>query len=342
MLFLCAANSSKTFAQNGKIDSLAQLGVCTAEGFAIPSIIGMPRGKGIELFQERIPSYGMQSLQTLQDSAFSEEVRRTKRFSFKVRVPVINRDDFQFVVGAQYSQQEFAFENPELVSDDFYRTLQDKELKSAGVNLYAIKPFIGNKYLAARLSTRLNGDFNEGNTLSYLKTTFSVLLGYKRNAQSTWGYGLSYSNTFGNSSVYPLFFLKTKIKPDLAVQLMLPVSARLIYTPNDKNTVLFTTKFEGDNYNISLPELQENNLYLEKTDLKALLTYEREIHDFLWVSVTTGLRWNINFDVSDEYQYFERAIPVGNQDHILISNELDMAPVLKFGVFIVPPRKWMD
>ncbi len=341
LLFLSLSICSELRAQPD-IDSLAQLGVCTPHGFTIPSILGLPRSKGLEVFQERIPNYDLNSQFTETDSTFNNAIRRTKSWSARLRIPVVNKDYFKFIVGFKYYQQEFAFEQPVLEGNPFHSSIEDKPLRSMGLSLYSVHSFIGNKYLAFRGTLRLNGDFETGTIRSHQKTSFTGLYGIKQHRYKTWGFGVSYSNSFGRSSVYPVFFLKHRYRPKWAVELLLPLSARLLYRPNEKNNLYVETKLEGDNYNINLDGFSEVPLYLEKADVKAMFTYEHEVYDFFWVSASGGYRWNINFDVSDSDAFFDRAFNLGNSDNLAISNTIGGAPFFRFGIFLVPPKKWLE
>jgi hypothetical protein len=340
-LLLVSLSLSAAWSQPN-IDSLARLGVCTPHGFTIPSITGMPRGKGVVVYQERTPEHQLKSSFENQDSTAEAQVRRTQNWVVKLRGPVVNKEHFKLIVGLQYAQQEFAFKNPSLLTNTFYQSLQDKPLRSAGLSVYSIKSFIGNKYLIGRATLRLNGDFGNGDLRAHLKSSFSVLYGIKHHARRSWGFGASYSNTFGRSSIYPLVFLNYKFKPKWAVQLLLPVSAQLVFTPNDKNVFYFSNKLEGDNYNLEFETLKPTTLYLEKADVKSFLTYEREVYDFFWIGVSGGMRFNLSFDVSDSDLYFDRPVIAANRDHIVISNEVGISPFFRVGIFLVPPRSWSE
>lgn len=342
VLFIVLSSSWFCASAQRNIDSLHRLGVCTPHGFTIPTIIGLPRSKGVEIYQERVPSYDLASGYAGTDSSFTNSVRRTKSWMAKLRVPVVNKDHFKMVVGLKYYQQEFAFDNPGSLDNSFHRSLQDKPIRSAGLSAYVIKSFIGNKYLAFRGTFRLNGDFEEGNVVSHQKTSAQVLYGIKHHWYKTWGFGLSYSNTFGRSSIYPVFFYRHKFRQKWAFETLLPISARLMYQPNEKNVFYFDNKLEGDNYNLNFDTGSNLPLYLEKADFKTFITYEREIYDFIWLGISGGYRININFDVSDSDAYFQRAFPIGNTNNLTISNSLGNALFFRFGLFLVPPRKWMD
>lgn len=323
-----------------RLDSLRDAGICTPHGFSIPSIVGVPRSKGFELYQERLPGFDLTS--TENGTAIRRKVRRTKIWSARLRVPVVNKEHFKFIVGFKYYQQEFAFENPETLESPFHRSLQDKPIRSGGLSLYGIKSFIGNKYLAVRGTFRLNGDFGGDDLSAHQKSSLSVIYGIKHHRHMTYGFGVSASNTFGRTTVYPVVYYKHKFRPKWAVESLLPISLRFLYLPNEQNNVLLEARLEGDNYNVNFSELPTVPLYLEKADLKVSATYEREVHDFLWVSVAAGIRYNINFDISDSDAYFERTFPIGNTDNLVIQNQVGLAGFMRFSVFIVPPRKWVN
>jgi hypothetical protein len=323
------------------IDSLCQLGICTSTGYAIPGITGMPRPKGIKYYQERTPSYQLNSSFRSLDTTISNDINNTNSWTIKLRAPIIHKDKFTLLFGIQYYQIEYNFKNPSGLNNDFHQSLEDKAIRSAGISFNSFNSFIGNKYLVGRVTWRLNGDFEQGDLQHHLKSSYSMLYGIKKTMRKTWGFGASYSNSFGRSSIYPILFLNNKFKDKWAIRALLPVSTQLIYMPNDKNTLYFTNKLEGDNYNLNFQKFQPNRMYLEKADFKSFFTYEHEIYDFIWFGVSGGMQFNINFDLSDSDLFFNRN-PIGTSEHTVISNQLTPTPFVRLGLFLVPPRSWLD
>ncbi len=322
-----------------RIDSLYQAGICTEEGICIPRVKGFSPSKGLEVYQDRVPNYFMTSDYGSSDSSFKNNVRRTKSWFARLRFPILNKDQLKLLVGIKYYQQEFAFQNPNELANTFQSSLQDKLMKSIGTRLYLIRPLKRNHYLAARGGIRFNGDFDEGSLWSYQKTSFTGLYGFKSNAFKTWGLGVSYSNTFGRSSIYPVFFYRNRFREDWTLDALAPVRVRIGHQLTAKNLVYLEAFFEGDNYNINLNGFGDNPLYLEKSDFKLMLRYEREIYDFIWMSLNGGLRINMNFDVSDSDTYFDRAFQLINNNNLVISNTLSESLFFRFGLFLVAPKK---
>lgn len=339
-LLLCALIGAAWCQKN--LDSLHSIGVCTEDGYCIPSLRDLPRGKGLELFQERTPNYNLNTTYVDSDSNFTNRIRRTKNWSAKLKLPVINKDHLKFIVGFKYGRREFAFEDEENIDNAFHQSLKDKPIRTVGLSAYSVHSFQGNKYLAFRGTLRLNGDFESDKMNEHLKTSISGLFGVKVNRFKTWGYGLSYSNTFGRSSIYPILFYRNFLKDKWVIETTLPVSASILFMPNKKNNIYFHCKLEGDNYNLNFDGFRDDPLFLESSDLKTFFTYERELYDFLWLGLSGGMRWNINFDISDSDAYFERAFPIGSTDNLAITNSLSDAFFARIGIFIVAPRKWLE
>ena len=88
---------------------------------------------------------------------------------------------------------------------------------------------------------------------------------------------------------------------------------------------------KGTNYNLTLSPNQNGPLYLNHTEVRALYTVEREIHDWLWVGMEAGYRRNLDFSMTLSP---ERGGPS------IADNQLNDAFVFNFSVFVVPPRKF--
>ena len=91
----------------------------------------------------------------------------------------------------------------------------------------------------------------------------------------------------------------------------------------------------GATYNIQLddPNFPEGqDYYLRKSEFRLMVTYEREIHDWLWFSIESGVRSNINFDLDDSAK---------RNANTVIENDFNSAFVLNASIFMVPPRKFL-
>jgi hypothetical protein len=313
--------------------------LCTDSTFCVPAVFGMTRSKAIVIKQERVFDYRITSNGT--DAGFGQgedEVKFNKRWEFKLRFPVIMKPGFKMAMGLEYFKEEYHFEGYPENDYPFYKSLEDKPLRSVGTTLYVVKPWLGNRYVMVRIGLKFNGDEGLGNLLDAdkLRVSMAPLIGWKKNPYTSFALGFAYSYDFGVQSIYPVISYNHTFNNRLGLETILPLEVKLRYSLSEKNQFYATTKFNGATYNIKLdhPDFPEDqDYYLRKSELRYTLTYEREIHDWLWFSLETGLRSNFNFELADS--------PRRNANTV-IDSEFNSAFLLNASIFVVPPRKFLD
>ncbi len=320
--------------------SLAQESVivCTDSTFCVPAVFGMTRAKAIVLKQERVLHYGITS--DGGDSGFgngSDEVNFNKRWQFKLRFPLLLKPGIKIAMGLEYFKEEYHFDGYPNTDYPFYQNLEDKPLRSIGATFYMVKPWMGNRYFMMRVGAKFNADRDIKDMLDsdFLRVSVAPLIGWKKNPYTSYAVGFAYSYDFGRQSIYPVFSYNHTFSNRLGLESILPLEVKLRYSLTEKNILFATTRFHGANYSIQLndPNFPEGEDYiLRKSEVRFLLTYEREVHDWLWFSIETGLRSNISFKLMDS----------PDRDAVtLIDNKFNHAFLLNFSIFIVPPRKFL-
>ncbi|MGB3467357.1 MAG: DUF6268 family outer membrane beta-barrel protein [Cyclobacteriaceae bacterium] len=298
--------------------------------FCKPGLRGVPRAKGLVVEREVVSDYRITSEEN--DMTTEEEVRINRRWKLKARIPLLLRENIKVAMGIRYTVEEFQFENSENLNYPFYKQLQNRSLKSLGSSLFVVKPFRGNKYFLLRLNGSLNGDYERNSSKTqFLKVSATPLIGIKKSDDLAYGAGLSLNYNFGRRGLVPVLFLDKNIGNRWGMEIILPVSVKFRYgTLNRKNFLYFFTELDGANYNVDIYK-DGDFQFLNKAEIRFMFRYEREIHDWLWFSMESGMRSNFNFDLSES--------PRRNSDAV-ISNAFNEAFVLNFGIFVVPPRKF--
>lgn len=313
--------------------------ICTDSTFCVPSVHGMPRSKGFSIQQERVLNYRITSDGSDGGLSSSEdEVELNRRWEVKLRFPVLLKPNLKLAVGLEYFHEEYRFEGLPNNDFPFYQSLENKDLRSIGASAYLVKPWLGKRYFIMRVGVNLNGDENFGGMFNsdFLKVSVAPLLGWKHSPFTSFAVGLAYSYDFGRQSIYPIFSYNHTFNSRWGVESILPLNVKLRHTKNDKNIFYATTELNGASYNVTLngPEFENRQgLILRKSEIRFLLKYEREIHDWLWFGLEAGLRSNIEFSLRESNE--RNAVR-------LIENEFNSALVLNASIFIVPPRKFLD
>ncbi len=310
---------------------------CSDSTFCLPSVFGVPRAKGVIIKQERVMNYGVRSYSKQEGLDNGEgDVRLNRRWDLRLRVPILRKPGIKVALGFRYFHEEYRFED--LPDYPLYRGLEDKALKSMGVQLFLAKPFKGNKYFLFRLSTNLNGDYHIDDlpTAEFLKFSIAPLYGWKANPYTAFAFGIAYSNDFGRQGLFPVFSYIHTFNSHWGLEALLPSKTRLRYSPSEKTNLYVISELNGNSYTIRLDEPAlsgTKTLNLRKSEIRFLLSFEREIHDWLWFGVESGFRTNINFSLRDG--------PERGANEV-IDNRFNNALVFNLSLFVVPPRRFLD
>lgn len=299
--------------------------------FCETSIEGLNRPKGLVIKEELIYSHRILSFRN-GSSENSGTVQLTRRREIKLKAPLWNSQGFKLAVGFKYKVEDVFFEGQNTPTSEFYSDLQNKNLKQLGTSIYAIKPLRGNTFLLLRASASLNGDYgkNQAPTSDYLKYSIAPMIGWRKNDFTMYAIGLGYSENFGRISVFPLLSFNKTFNERWGTEILLPLHAKLRYTtPNKKNFLYFTSEIKGSTYNVTFQSGQTG--YLNNSEIRHLISYEREVYDFIWVGVEAGLRSNLNFSFSETSDH---------RNSVVVSNQLNQSFFAGFSIFIVPPRKF--
>lgn len=304
----------------------------------------MPRPTGISLEYERVMDYKIYSYSNVDYYPDGNgEVNRNRRIKFKFKLPVVNKDKFKLTYGFSYSHEEFRFKSPNELDYSFYKSLEDKSLKSLGSNFYFLFPSKKNTFFAFQVNLNLNGDYyrSDVSLIDFLKVSAGPIFGIKKNDNLMYGFGFAYSYTLGDPSISPIIAYYHTFSEKLGVEMMLPFEAKVRYNINAGSLLYAGAETRGASYNIHLDDStlsQNKTLELRHSEIKLFLSYRKEIYDFLWFTANAGYRYNLNFNLAESNRnrsatnFFER--------EYILKSELEDAFYFNISLNIVAPKKW--
>src|SRR5882757_4681200 len=304
-------------------------------GYCNPSVVGLPRAKALVLKYELQPDYKIRS--TGMQGGYGDntgDINRNRRIDLRLRFPIINKASITIAGGIKYTHEEFRFNNAAASNYGFYKDMEDRPLKSLGLHLYAVRSTRTNKYFIVRASFDLNGDFNSGQIgkSEFLKFSITPMLGWKKSENLSYAVGFSYGYTFGVPLVIPVLSYNYNFNCHWGIESLLPIHARIRYTKNEKNYWYAGMELSGASYRLNnegTPFAVYDKLHLFRSELRYTLSYERELHDWLWMGLEAGGRHNLRFNLTNG--------PRSNSD-IIIKNRLNESAVFNASIFVVPPR----
>lgn len=302
-----------------------------------PSVIGLPRAKAVIIKYELQPGYKIISTGKMGSYGNSEaKIDRNRRWDLRLRFPIVNKSSITIAGGIKYSIEEFRFSNHSTNNYEFYKNMEDRPLKSIGIHFYVVKPTKNKKYFILRSSFDLNGDYGSEKfgKREFLKFSVTPLIGWKQNENLSYAVGFSYGYTFGVPLIVPVISFNKNFNCHLGIESVLPVSLKLRYTKNEKNFWYAGLELAGASYrldNAGTPFSAYNKLHLFRSELRYTLTYEREIHDWLWLGIEGGYRQNLRFSLNNGPR---------TRSNVIISNKLNGAAVINASIFVVPPQQF--
>jgi len=312
--------------------------VADTTDYASPGVRGQGRSRGIVIGYERLPQFDIDSESDDPNVGNgSGHVRRNNKFNVRALGPLVNKPQTKVILGVDYNFEEFNFENVTPSSYSLYENLEDKNLKSLGLQLAFLRSLDTRRFYLIRVKGELNGDYTHENINigDYIKTTVDLGYGWKVNPDFAWGVGMQLGYTFGRKSVYPGIIYNRTFNNKWGVESIFPANLKVRYNASEKTMLYAGYRIEGASYNLYVndPPLSEyGQIEFRRTDVKALLRLEQEIYDFLWFGIEGGFR-----------QYYRNRIfsDVGSRDP-LIKNDLAGAGYNGVERFAVPPRKMLE
>ena len=289
-------------------------------------------------YRPKIAEFSVETLMDYRTQTSSEsfgaarnEVERDRLVKAKAIVPVFIKNGHLVCVQLKYYQQRFIFDLEDWPTDnDLYLHLDTEVFTNAGARAFYKRDLENGRELVIAAGAEIKSDqiaWNQ-NTSKYL---LSGVYKWKTSGGSKLGLGLMANHVMGLSNVLPLFFYEQKLGPKWTLDLSLPKSISTRYRANEKNVLLAKTQFTGWRYNLTNAlEDEPANLTLRKADLQFSLSWEHEIHDWLWFGVDAGYTKNLTYYLAN---------PGDRGRDALIDIRPKDAFFTKFSIFLVPPRK---
>jgi hypothetical protein len=304
--------------------------------FCQTGLKGMAPSRGISFERTTVPEYRLNSASAEEAIGnASSEVEHQRKIKLALRAPLWNSPGLKAVIGFKYENEEIEIEDLNKQEFSLHKNIGSQNMKVFGTNLIVLKPFRTNKYLVLRGSMSYSGAYKrlQDANSNYLNYSLSALMGVRKNADTEYGFGLSYSNSLNVNSLYPVFLYNHNFNENWGIEALLPKRAALRYNLDHKSLALAVMELDGSRYYIPGVELSESrieDLRMEVSELKLGVSYQRKLFSLLWASADIGYRKNLGFD-------FNRYFSDNNSDTI-VSSDIPGGMYAGITLFITPPK----
>jgi hypothetical protein len=292
-------------------------------------------------YRPKLAEFGIETLRDYDVKSNSEslgnatnEIDEDRLIKAKLGIPILIKKDRLFGLQLKYYQHRFEFDQEDQVTnDDLFQHLDTRKFTSAGIRFFYQQDVRTNHQFRIIGGSELKSDefqLNQNTTKHFISGTYC----WKPSATTEFGTGVVVNRVMGITAVYPLFLFNKDLTPKWALNLTLPKSASMRYNLNQKNFLIATAELRGWRYNLTeaVPTYQRN-LMLRRVDLQFSVSWEHEIHDWLWFGVDVGYNKNLQYFVAN---------PGDRSRDALINLRSQDAAYTKLSLFIVPPRKFFN
>jgi Domain of unknown function (DUF6268) len=300
------------------------------KAYCKPAIKGLPRGKGLVIKYEYIPSYKITTTdETGNFNNSNNKVTRNGRWDIKLKIPVINKPSLSIVAGLKFITEQYHFNNLSSNANPLCQSLEDRALNSVGASLLVIKPRRGNTFWILRVSGDLNGDYDNStrSKTDYLKFSVAPAIGWKINDDLSYAIGVSYSYTFGRPLILPTLAINKNINGHWGLESVLPAFVRLRYAPDENFYWLNGIEVDGASYrlNNTVPSLASyQSLHLHRSEIRLTSGIETQIKGWLWIGAEAGFRHSLTY-----------------KSGIIFKNKINDGLFFNASVFLVPPKAFL-
>lgn len=241
--------------------------------------------------------------------------------------PVISNVKWLVNLGVNYLENKYEFQEPASFKHPLNRTLQQKGLKSYGLNLTLFRPINEKYFTIVQTSGDINGDLAIGDApaMNQLKISASAIYGKKYHDRLMAGFGISRTYRGGGLLYIPIFMYNyTEPNKKWGLEILLPARANFRYTFNARNMLFAGFELEGNSYRLNnlaanYPDLVNRNIELRRSELRPRITYEFSVYNFIWISVQAGYRINFRYNL-DEGDFYRSSF--GEEIPYLAENKL--------------------
>ena len=305
------------------------------EGFCKPGVVNKSPSKGISLEYFIQPNVKLKSNIATDESS---KVGYNDRFRFKFKIPLIHKEKFSFMLGADYQIEEYEFDFIDNETRYLFESIDDKGLTTGRLSAYALRPLNNNTYITAKVEGTFNGEYDGLINFSkrYAIYRGAVIIGHKRQEHKEWGVGVMYSNGFRRNAIYPILMYNHTFNKHWGIETVVPVRLQVRYNITNKNMVLFGTDYKSRVYSIDVVDDSENSsdiFNMQRREVQLAATFKQQLSRWVWFDIKAGYVYNFT-------TRFDLASPGIEPVRNFITADPSSGPFIRFGLFLSPPKEY--
>jgi hypothetical protein len=317
-----------------------------AKAYCNNKVLGQSPTSLIGIFyNQQLPHDLVAGSPDLTNPSLADSIRITgaQQISIVGNFPLVSRNNILINLGVTYEQQHYSVD--EINSHPFGNQLNDNVLRRTNLTFTLFKPLSKTNFILAQLQSELNGDYDLS-SIDFGKTRFplAILYGWKPSDRLMYAFGLSRTYLGGALNYVPIiYYYHTFKNQKWGMEALLPARAMLRYRFSslsymglgfNVNGASFSMGNFKNDFNMNTVGLPATDFELRRSEIRAGLSYSRQLSGFFWMSVEAGYRINYSYNV-DQGGDFTRLF--GSEEPYFFENDLANTAYFTVGLSYVSP-----
>lgn len=234
---------------------------------------------------------------------------RNSGLRIETNYPIISNNSLIVNAYVNYWESRYALDGNE--SPVVGGLLEDSPLRTSVLGALIFKPLDEKHFMIFQVEGALNGNYNFSDiSPDFGKTKFSgaVLYGWKTNDNTNVAVGVTRTYRGGRALHIPILMLNKTFNKKWGVEMLLPARGALRRNFSAKSIVTLGYELEGQSYHLQGRDGQslspmfgatgmDNDWELRKSEIRARLSWDKSISDFIWFNVQAGAMVPYRMDI---------------------------------------------
>lgn len=343
LLFLANSLLAQLSPPSIEADNLSNilLGQLNCEsGLCRPGVRNRSQSRGVVIRYERQGGFNW-SMNNAELQGEEQRVSTLEQFTFKFKVPIVNKPGFKMLLGFEWDTEKYFFEDVPPIEvgqlPNMWQLLDERRLKATKLSAYFSKSWDDKIYSSARLRLSLSGDYDGLVNFGEDYRTYSggLAIGKKVSDNKEWGVGLTFSTNKARTVAIPFFIYNITWNDHWGLEAALPgqVFLRHNICPITQQTILFGARFDSRYYAInSLGDKGRyedfGRFFLRTNGIRTQVHYERRLIPWVFAYAQGGMFFALNarFNAIDNIS-------------LDLQTNTQTRPFFRIGLFVAPPKE---
>lgn len=329
------------FAQE-EFDMSAFTEASDAKVFVTNKILGLSPTKLLNLSFDYA---GQNSWETSSGEAFSGNYTNNEStfnsnygLRLETNYPVISNN--RLIVNAYLNYWESRY-NVDASQPAIGQLLDENPLRTTALGALIFKPLNEKNFLLFQIEGAVNGNYNFGSIdIDFSKTKYSAsaLYGWKSDDYTNMALGVTRTYRGGRLLHIPVLMYNKTFNEKWGLEMLLPARAAVRRNFSPKSFLMLGYELEGQSYHIQgrngnsvSPSFDSNatgnDWELRKSEIRARISLDKAITDFVWFNVQAGAVFTYRMDIDQ----------MASSSEAWLTNQVGIPFYFRFGIQLVSP-----